>query len=128
MRANVRIRGIRTPHNGSVFWSGYKEGNMHTAQRFARDNGGKTVEMTQSGKWLDQTVPYDKLQNLVGKDAAKNIWDDVSRRFAHGSSGEVNAFIHGMRGQPDFLEKTYMDIEKPILERNPNVTKIVEHE
>lgn len=33
-----------------------------------------------------------------------------------------------MRGTPDFLDKTYMAIEKKILERNPNVTKITEHE
>jgi hypothetical protein len=128
IRANIRMRSTKTPDNGSVFWSGWKEGNMNEAQAYARSNGGKTVEMTQAGKWLDSTWPYNKLEKAVGSASAKNIWDDVSRRFAWGASGEVNAFIRGMRGTSDFLKKTYMQIEKPILERNPNVTKITEHE
>ena len=128
IRANVRMRSTSTPDNGSVFWSGWQEGNMDEAQAYARNNSGKTVEMTQAGKWLDSTWPYNKLQKAVGPDTAKDIWDKVSTRFAWGASGEVNAFIRGMRGTPDFLDKTYMAIEKKILDRNPNVTKITEHE
>lgn len=52
----------------------------------------------------------------------------MSTRFAQGASGEVHAFITGMRGEADFAQKTYMKIERPILAENPNVTKLVEHE
>ena len=127
IRLNVALRSTRTPQNGSVFWSGFAQGNLHAAQEFARKIGGKTVEMTQAGKWLDQKWPWDKLQGRIGYKATKGIWDNVSERFAHGASGEVNAFIRGMHNVEDFGEKTYMSIERPILEGNPNVTKITEH-
>src|SRR5882724_9029014 len=77
---------------------GWKGGNIDEAQAYARNNGGKTVEMTQAGKWLDSTWPYNKLQKAVGPASAKDIWDGVSTRFAWGAAGEVNAFIRGMRG------------------------------
>ena len=130
VKANTAIRSTRSPENGAVFWSGYDKGNKDSAQTFARSIGGKTVEMTQAGKWLDQKWPWDKLQSRIGADASKKVWDDISTRFAHGASGEVNAFIKDMRDEPDFPKKTYMDLERPILTdpMNTKVTKLHEHE
>jgi len=81
-------------------------------------------------KWLDQKWHWDKLQSRIGADASKKVWDDISTRFAHGASGEVNAFIKDMRDEPDFPKKTYMDLERPILTdpMNTKVTKLHEHE
>ena len=59
-----------------------------------------------------------------GPDNANKIWDGVAERFARDASGEANAFIYKMRDNPDFPEKTYMRIERPILLKvNPNVTR-----
>jgi hypothetical protein len=83
---------------------------------------------SSAGKWLDQKWPYDKLQSRIGAKKAKDVWDGISRRFAYGASGEVNAFIRGMAADPTFPHKTYMKIERPILvDDNPNVTKLTEH-
>ena len=114
IRANVGLRSADSPHNGSVFWSGYEEGNKYLAQDFARRTGGKTVEMTSAGMWLEQHYPYDDLVKTVGPDAANNIWDGVAKRFAEDASGEVNAFIYKMRDNPEFPAKTYMRVERPV--------------
>lgn len=125
---NVEARSTDSPHNGAVFWSGYEEGNKARARDFAVRTGGKTIEMTDAGRWLDENWPYDKLVEVVGQDEADSIWDSVAVRFAVDASGDANAFIYHMRGNPKFRSKTYLRLEKPALLNNPDVTKIVEHE
>lgn len=83
--------------------------------------------MTEAGRWLDSSYPWNDLVKTVGEEGAKNIWDDVSRQFASEASGEVNVFLNRMKNDPALLEKTYMDIEKPILIKNSNVTAINEY-
>ena len=41
INANVALRSTDSPHSGSVFWSGYAEGNKDLAQDFARRTGGR---------------------------------------------------------------------------------------
>lgn len=116
---NIEARSTDSPHNGAVFWSGYEEGNKARARDFAVRTGGKTIEMTDAGRWLDENWPYDELVEIVGQRKAVSIWDSVAIRFAVDASGEANAFIFHMRSNPDFPSKTYMRLEKPALLNNP---------
>lgn len=127
--ANIRLRSVRAPHDGAVFWCGYHpQGNMHRAQAHAQASKGRTVEFTAAGAWMINRLPWDKLVAKFGQQRASQLWDTISRRFAKAASGEVHAFIKGMKGTPDFEMKTYFRLERPLLLSNPRVTKIVEHE
>ncbi|CAM2068867.1 RHS repeat protein [Sulfidibacter corallicola] len=131
IRANVAFRGVKTGKGKAVFWSGYHLGNKDAAQAFARSIDGKTVEMTEAGKWMEKNYPWDELTAKVGDDRAKEVWDDISKKFAGGASGDVNAFVKGMKSEPNYMDKTYFAIEKPILQdgmKSGRVSKIIEHD
>ena len=95
-------------NGGRVFWSG---GDMakDAAATFARDTGGRTLELTRTGKtleWLTDKTSY----NLT-----KPLWDRASARFANGASGEAHVFFGPGAPSPMSI---YSTIENPILQRN----------
>ena len=91
-----------------VFWSGRQGANRAAAEAFARSTGKTTLEMTPAGRALEA--------------AGGNIsqWKTLSASAARSAVGEVNSFAGGARP-----EGVWNTVEKPLLMRNPNVTKII---
>ncbi len=104
------IRAIRAGRaaqttGGRVFWSGGTSAR-ESAEIFARQTGGKTLEMTKTGRFLDaittqKTYPY-----------VKPAWNTASRNFARGADGAVDVFqsSQGVR-----LESVWRTVEYPEL-------------
>jgi hypothetical protein len=79
---------------------------------------GTTLSLTNAGRALD--VVSDK----IGYKAARRLVEEASESFARGASGEVHVFL-----KLETLRQTsiWSTVERGILLRNPNVTKIVFH-
>ena len=99
---------------GRVFWSG---GDLakNTAANYARANGGSTLEMTASGKAMEQRIA------TVGWEAARTDAAAASRSWAQGAVGEVSV-IQAARGVS--MQSMWRTVEYPALVANPNVTAI----
>jgi len=108
-----------TPKDGAVFWSG---GNMNTAQDWAILNNKSTLEQTKGGKVLNELGLFEN-PNFDNAKAAK-LWNKASNKFASQASGDLNGFSTGASRNGPFGERTWWRIEKPILERNPNVDSV----
>jgi hypothetical protein len=116
---------LKTKPNQAEFWAGHTPGStgspvsaQHSASAHAMGTGGKTLEMAlhDAGHTMPGWNPNDK--------ATTDKWSQASQAFAKGASGHVNAHV-GENVRPDSIYKTQ---EKPILENNPNVKSITEHE
>jgi len=86
---------------GSVFWSG--DGARTAAEAFAKQSGGKTLEMTTTGRILHaittkQTYPF-----------VKPLWDRASANVAKNAKGPVDVFhsSEGVRLQSVWATKEY---------------------
>jgi RHS repeat-associated protein len=86
----------------NVFWSGSPQARA-AAEAFAKQTGGKTLEMTRTGKLLDamtnkRTYPF-----------LKSVWNAASRRFAKraGSSTHVFQSAKGVRLKSVWATKEY---------------------
>jgi RHS repeat-associated protein len=90
-----------------VFWSG---GNIakNSAMDFAKANGMKTLEMTVPGRFMNSINP------ILPKNISRHIWDDLSRNFASGASGNINVFQNSSGVS---LKSTWKRIEYPILQK-----------
>jgi RHS repeat-associated protein len=122
-----------SPRNGAVFWSTPRRGpgstNMLAAQSWAEaeTRAGRprmTLEQTAGGRHLDSLRLFDPSSGLTGAQAAQ-IWDAASARFAAAARGEVNVFATDGKRMGAHGERTWWRVERPILDRNPRVTKIV---
>jgi len=108
----IKRLDVSCPKDGAVFWSG----DPKAAQRFAESINGVTLETTAGGRMIDswdeinKDFPWDKSK---GKPPfARDLWAGVSKKFAEGISGDVNA-VQTL----DKLEATYTvwhNVEKPI--------------
>jgi RHS repeat-associated protein len=101
---------------GLVFWSGGEEVAGITAKAYAKLFGGKTLEMTLKGKYLEI------LTKIKGYEAVKPLWEKASAEFAKTAQGEINVFINPARLRTDGV---WLGIEKKILEENR--VNIIEH-
>src|SRR5512133_1619426 len=98
---------------------------MKAAQNWADSVVGKTtLEQTHGGKYLDSLKLFDKGSGLTGAQAAE-IWDIASKRFADGASGKVFVFSTKTAKVGDYGIRTWWRIEKPALQKNPNVSEII---
>lgn len=93
-----------------VFWSsGGNPQVEHAAQNFARENGLRTLEMTQEGQVLSRTttgMPWEQ---------AKPLWESASANFARGTTGTAHVFQNaGGIG----VQSIWGSIEYPILRDN----------
>lgn len=94
----------------AVFWSGSPEAKV-AAEVFAKDIGGKTLEMTPKGKILNAITTKRTFSIL------KPIWEKASSSFARSAEGEVHVFhsVKGVRTQSVWATKEY-----PILREKGN--------
>ncbi len=110
----VKTLDVATDSDQAVFYSG--PGNRALATKFAEQNGKITLEMTNGGKWLESKNLYE----VLTKEQADEIWSLLSKRFAEGSSGQVNAFVEGASSKGIFET-----VEYPALLKNENITNIL---
>lgn len=75
-----------------VFWSGGLPQAGAAAETYAREIGGKTLEMTVSGKLLTAATKQ------FGFEAVKPAWELASWNFARGAAGEVAVVHNGYVG------------------------------
>jgi hypothetical protein len=91
---------------GKVFWSGGTSAR-EAAEAFAQQTGGKTLEMTQTGRFLD-AITTDKTYPFL-----KPAWDAASKHFANGAGVTTNVFQSASRGVR--LESVWATKEYPQL-------------
>jgi RHS repeat-associated protein/uncharacterized repeat protein (TIGR01451 family) len=110
----VDLVDIFTAPGTAVFYSGGNSADA--AQKFARQSGKFTIDMTPGGKWL---TDYGDLRNIFDPKTSNSIWSRISQRFAQNASGEVFVFLDNPRA-----DGVWNTVEKEALEKNPRVTKI----
>jgi RHS repeat-associated protein len=107
------------PQKTRVFWSSNGDPRVKVAaQKWARENNAVTLEMTSLGYLLEKHAPnLDWLE-------ADPAWRRRSQKHAKGAHGEVHVFLpkHGAHESSHWTRT-----EQDALERNPNVTAIIEH-
>ena len=105
---------LGTKKNEAVFWSGIR-GRDKAAEKWAKKNGGKTLEMKlrESGTKLP-------VYNKNNRSSVK-AWDNASRSFAKGAKGNVRVLHNKSVG----TSSVWRRIEYPALKNNPNVNRII---
>src|SRR5690348_9470346 len=78
-----------------------------------------TLEQTSGGKYFDDMRLYET-GSPISQAHADKVWSRLSERYAENASGDVTAWSHNPR--PGSIWNT---IERPALERNPDVRKIM---
>lgn len=140
---------ISTGKNKSIFYAGRTQyynnatGKLETvtarqmaenyADQLLKNKGVTklTLERTPGGKWMDDLKLFEKLSDGaytyekygLNEAEAKQIWSNLSSRYADGASGAVTAFTKNV---PDkFKPQTiFWSTELPQLRTNPNVSHI----
>jgi len=107
---------VSTDINKAYFYSGNNGINRANAMFFARMNGGKTIDMTQGGKWLMQEKVYQRLSDSTGD----KLWQGLSTRYAQEAKGDVRIFAYNANPS-----RVLYSTEIPLLRSNPNVTGII---
>ena len=107
-------RSLITNGGGKVvskraFWSG--PGARKAAEEYARSTGGKTLEMTLTGKALDKITTRGNFKYV------KPLWNVASKNFARGAKGPVDVF-HSREGVR--LKSVWAQSEFPILKNQGN--------
>jgi len=108
---------LRTKPNEAVFWSGRTEGvgGSENAAIIGGD-GRSTLENLITARSVEMPVWDPASPSSVA------AWENASKTFAQGASGEVKAVI-GQQLRPGNIWET---VELPALKANPSVTKITQ--
>jgi len=96
-----------------VFWSGGL-GAKVAAENFARNSGGKTLEMTFKGKSLTF------LTRITSPRFTHNLWNNASASFAKGAKGPVTVFQNANSGVR--INSVWAKTEYPILKQANKIT------
>ena len=122
-------RGVTTPTNSLVLWSGLGRGAVQKSQAWVKANGGMTLEMTKGGRWLNDLGLFEQGGKALGVTRAQaiEIWAAVSKSAIERASGQVRALL-GNRYAPgkSLLNSVYGQIERPALMANPSITGLDE--
>ena len=88
----VQQLGVGTGRNELLLWSGLGRGRegIIRSQEYAAQYGGRTLEMTPGGKWLDGMDLYGGSSPFTRAEA-DYVWGSVSRSLAEQASGQVRA-------------------------------------
>ena len=107
----VRPKGYKPKKTTSVFWTGMGDMGRFIAEYWARNHGGKTLEMTLEESGI-------KLPDYT--DETKQLWAEASKSFADSAYGDVILINKG------FISNSSMwkTIEYEALIKNKKVTSI----
>lgn len=119
--SDIRSADFSAPRNGSVFWTGFREGNQARAMTWAASRGKVTIEMTPGGKMLESLNLYGP-NSIVSVAEADHLWRAASAKFARSASGQVTAFTSGAAFD---RAKVFYGLELPKLMANPQVNRSV---
>jgi hypothetical protein len=113
----ARSLGLQTRRDELLLWSGLgsDKAGILRSQAYAAEYGGRTLEMTPGGKWLNDMNLFGSYSPFK-RSEADVIWNEVSRSFAQQASGQVRVLQGTVR--PSSIYRT---IELPALESNPKV-------
>ncbi|MBK7662002.1 MAG: filamentous hemagglutinin N-terminal domain-containing protein [Sterolibacteriaceae bacterium] len=114
--SQVERLSVGSDFGKATFWSG--PGNVTRAQLFARETGSITLEQTPGGAWLNNEVLFKRLP----PELAIKPWEQLSLRYAEGTSGPVTAFVDGASSRGVFNR-----IEYPTISSNQNVPLILKN-
>lgn len=101
-----------------VFWTGGDEAKV-AATKFATENGGETIGMTEAGRALEASTA-----NMDYATEAKPLWETASYNFARGASGPVHVFINFERAWEGSI---WAQTELPALVDNQSVPDVFFH-
>ena len=111
MTAAMLRRLLRTGDGEAVFWSGLGKEGDRIAALYTSKHGGTTLEQLLDGKHV-------KMPDFHADPA---IWEQASDAFAMGARGTVRVIL----GDSVDPSSVWQRIERPALEANRRVTKIV---
>jgi hypothetical protein len=110
----VKRLDVASPENGAVFWSG----DPKAAQKFAEGINGVTLETTSGGRFIDE---WDEVNKGYTWDArygdppyARDLWKDVSKKYAEGATGNVSA-VQSI-GKLSDSNTLWHNVEKPVIQ------------
>jgi RHS repeat-associated protein len=118
----TKARGLATPRDGLVLWSGIGRHGKTKSQAWAKVNGGQTLEMTPGGRWLEDLDLFGAGGKALGISQvdATLVWNEVSRQAVRQASGQVRALLgNGYRKGKSLQSITYYSVELPELLNNP---------
>ena len=108
----IKRLDVSSPKDGAVFWSG----DVKAAAKYAESINGVTLETTAGGRiidsWDEINVAYPWQKADGPPPHARDLWAGVSKKYAEGVSGHVNAVQTA-----DKLDAPYTlwhNVEKPI--------------
>lgn len=104
-----------TQADNAMFWSKLGKNGDVVAGDVATAQGRTTLEQYAKAKGIN--LPEWNANDPY----IKAIWQDASRQFAQGASGEVRVVLGGTPA----ADSTWLTVELPALKSNPNVTKII---
>lgn len=112
----VETLDVSTKPNTAIFYSG--PGNRTLAEKFAKENGKITLEMTPGGAYLDGLKLFE-IGSPLTEEEATNVWARLSARYAQNASGNVYGFVNGSRSGSIFNT-----VEYPELLKNSDITNV----
>ncbi len=113
-RTSINPTQFKTKPNEATFWSGLGPGGANKAADVAGVRGGTTLEQIIEARKIDMPI-WD-----ASDPASVQAWQDASRAFSNGASGDVTAVL-GDNLRPGNI---WESVELPVLKGNPNVTSI----
>jgi hypothetical protein len=110
----VKRLDVSSPKDGAVFWSG----DPLAAQKYAEGINGVTLETTAGGRIIDG---WDEVNKGYAWDSrygqppyGRDLWGDVSKKYAEGVSGAVNAVQ--TPGKLWDTNTLWHNVEKPVFQ------------
>jgi hypothetical protein len=112
---------VSSPVNGANFYSGKDADGIKMrvyAERNVDGTNSVALEQTLGGKHFDDMNLFGA-KSPVSTDHAVEVWKRLSQRYAQNAEGDVTAWTHD-----SWEGRIWNTMERPALEKNPNVGKI----